>query len=137
MPCLSGSFDRSLGVVIQLGVVPSGTDLAQLGSNARLFPALLDTGASATCISPLVVSALGLAPIGKRPMVSATGAVPKNVYLVHLLVPFGQVAHFVRDAQVMEFDADQNTPFQILIGRDIICQGALTMSFDGHFTFSL
>jgi len=29
------------------------------------------------------------------------------------------------------------SPFQILVGRDIIGRGVLTLSFDGHFTFSL
>jgi len=26
--------------------------------------------------------------------------------------------------------------FDVLIGRDILCQGVFTMSFDGHVTFS-
>jgi len=41
--------------------------------------------------------------------------------------------------QVLEFaaPAGQSTGYQMLLGRDVICQGALTMSFDGHFTFAL
>jgi len=26
--------------------------------------------------------------------------------------------------------------FDVLVGRDILCQGVFTMSFDGHFTLS-
>lgn len=69
-------------------------------------------------------------------MTSATHSVPVLAYLVDLLVPFGQVFFTVRSAQVMEFQAT-NAPFQILLGRDILCRGVFTMSFDGHFTFSL
>jgi len=102
-----------------------------------MFPALLDTGASITCISLSVVQALNLVPIGMRPMVSATHAVPVNQYLVDLIFPFGSVIYIMSAMQVMEFVATNTTPFQILLGRDIICKGILTMSFDGHFTFSL
>ena len=28
-------------------------------------------------------------------------------------------------------------PFQVLTGRDIICQGVLNMDFSGRFTFSI
>jgi len=38
---------------------------------------------------------------------------------------------------LMEFAAPTASPYQVLLGRDIICRGALSVSFDGHFTFSL
>jgi hypothetical protein len=37
----------------------------------------------------------------------------------------------------MEFAGDPSRSFQMLLGRDILCRGTFTMSFDGHFTFSL
>jgi len=41
--------------------------------------ALLDTGASMTCVDPTVIAALGLAPTGMTQMITpSTGAVPHN-----------------------------------------------------------
>jgi hypothetical protein len=49
--------------------------------------------------------------------------------------------------QLMEFtpagapqageSSNPSSPFEILLGRDLLCRGAFTLSFDGHFTLSL
>jgi hypothetical protein len=70
-------------------------------------------------------------------MISATHSVPVNQYLVDLIFPIGKTGFIVSAIQVMEFVTSNNTPFQILVGRDILCQGLLTLSFDGHFSFGL
>jgi hypothetical protein len=75
--------------------------------------------------------------MGMRSMTSATHSVPVNVYLVDLLLPFGNAGFLVQGTQVMEFAPPGGSPFQILLGRDILCKGTFTLSFDGHFTFSL
>jgi predicted aspartyl protease len=106
-------------------------------TQATAFQALIDTGASGSCISPAVAQAVGLQPKGKRPMVSVTHAVPGNWYLADLIIPFGQIAIPVPGIEVMEFSAAGNSAYQILIGRDIICRGTFAMSFDGHFSLSL
>ena len=139
MPCLSGRFDPRTGPLINVGVLASGTlrPASAQPTQVPAFPSLIDTGASLTCISPNVAQTVGLQPIGKRSMVSATQAVPVNVYLVDFVLPFGAAGLVLQGTQVMEFSPGGNSPFQILVGRDIICQGILTMSFDGHFTFSL
>lgn len=138
MPCLSGRYDHSIGPLINVGILPPGT-LTPSGvtTSASLFPALLDTGASGTCISLSIASTLGLTAIGMRPMTSATHAVPMNVYLVDLAISFGAASLGLTGIQVMEFTPPGGSPFQVLIGRDIICRGVLTVSFDGHFSFCL
>jgi predicted aspartyl protease len=100
-------------------------------------PALIDTGASITCIAPTIVQALQLQPRGKRPVASATHVVPMNVYLVDLFLPFGAAGLVLDNQQVIEFAPAANSPFHALIGRDILARGVFTLSFDGHFTFSL
>jgi len=137
MPCLSGRFDPNIGPLINIGVLPVGVLTPSFSGNIATFPALIDTGASVTCISQNVVQAVSLQPIGLRPMVSATHSVPVNVYLVDLFLPFGAAGFVIQGIQVMEFVPEGNAPFQMLLGRDIICRGTLTLSFDGHFTFSL
>ncbi len=137
MPCLSGRFDPNIGPIINIGVLQAGILTPSFSGNIATFPALIDTGASVTCISQNVVQAVSLQPIGMRPMVSATHSVPVNVYLVDLFLPFGAAGFVIQGTQVMEFVPGGNAPFQMLLGRDVICKGTLTLSFDGHFTFSL
>lgn len=137
MPCLSSKFERGDGPVINTGILRAGIfDPINPKWDFHQFPALLDTGASATCISPTVITAASLKPIGKKPMISATESKPVNIYLVDILLPFGNAGVVKQDIQVMEF-ATGNKKYEILIGRDIICDGSLTISYDGHFTFCL
>ena len=137
MPCLSSSFDPAVGPIINIGVRGPDQSSARPGEQLQAFPALIDTGASITCISNAVIQAIGLLPIGMREMVSATHQSPVNVYLVDLIIPFGATAHIRQGMQVMEFNQVGHSPFQILLGRDIICIGVFNISFDGHYTFSL
>ena len=90
-----------------------------------------------TCISRHIVQALDLQPIGMRPMVSTTQQIPVNVFLVDLLLPFGADGLYKGGIQVLEFVAGRNSPFQALIGRDMICEGIFALGFDGHFTLCL
>ena len=61
---------------------------------------------------------------------------PVNSYHVALMLSFGSQSIVAPSLDVCEFDPG-SAPFQVLIGRDILCRGVLTMNFDGHFTFSL
>ena len=36
-----------------------------------------------------------------------------------------------------EFTSNSTTAYDMLVGRDIICQGVLTMDFSGRFSFSI
>jgi hypothetical protein len=139
MPALSGQFDPGIGPLINIGVLPAGllTPTTAQPMQLTAFPALLDTGASVTCVSPNVAQTVGLQPMGVRQMVSATHMVPVPVYLVDLVLPFGAAGFILSGAQVVEFSPSGGSAFQILVGRDIICRGVLTMSFDGHFSFAM
>ncbi len=139
MPCLSSKFDPGIAALINVGVLQPGALAPGAAPPTQIptFPALIDTGASSTCISPAIARTVGLRPMGMRPMVSATQSVPVNVYLADLLLPFGVAGFVMAGAQLMEFVPGGGSPYQILVGRDIICRGILTLSFDGHFTFSL
>ncbi len=70
-------------------------------------------------------------------MTSATHTVPVNVYLVDFVLPFGQTGLILPGHQVLEFQITGGGPYQILVGRDLLCQGVFTLSFDGHFTLAL
>jgi hypothetical protein len=88
-----------------------------------LIRALVDTGASCTCIDPGVLTPLGLTPTGQMPMLTpSTGAVPqlKNQYDVSLIIPSGPHTPLVFSAiPITESDLAVQG-IQALIGRDIL-----------------
>lgn len=136
MPCLSGDYDPTVGVILQVAVGPGGTLEQQPTGEVPVFSGLLDTGADVTCISNRVASHLGLQPTGKTEVVGATGTGVQNQYLIDLFLQFGNQYLGFTYHTVSAFGAG-SLPFDILIGRDIICAGVLTMDFAGRFTFSV
>lgn len=95
--------------------------------------ALIDTGASGTCIDPSVLSALGLSPTGSVPMLTpSTGAqpVPTDTYDVSLII-FATAQHLPlihHTVPVMRSELAVQG-IQALIGRDIL-KGCL-LTYDG------
>ncbi len=71
------------------------------------------------------------------PVHSAAGVHPANVYLADLILPFGPGGFGLSVKQIMEFAGPAGGPFQMLLGRDVLCDGVLTVNFDGTFTFCL
>ena len=147
MPCLSGSYDPKVGILLQVDILTGGTVAAAHrqaksagNAQAQLTAAgtrgLVDTGASQTCISPQLAKHLDLSPRGKIAIQGATGSRPVNAYHVDLMLSFGSQSGVIENLDVCEFDPGQ-APFQVLIGRDVLCRGVLTMDFSGRFTFSI
>lgn len=101
------------------------------------FAALVDTGADTTCITQSVADAVGLKPVGKIPMTSATHTTDVDAFIGDICIPFGNQMFLMPGVLLMKFETRPNAPFQVLLGRDVICKGSLTLSFDGHFTFCL
>lgn len=136
MPCLSGHFDPAQGIFINVTIAKPGkiTPTVPL-SNLKLptFTALVDTGATRTCISKTAAGVAELVATGKLPVISATQTVAMDVYLADLLLQFGNLGHLIKNIQIMEFNCPPTSPFQLLLGRDILTRGIFTMSFDGHF----
>jgi hypothetical protein len=99
--------------------------------------ALLDTGTTRTIIAPQVVQELGLQPTGKmRALVGTMQSGPVQTYCVTLVLPMHGDAGVFPALEVLEAPLEDG-PIQVLLGLDILCRGVLTMSYDGHFTFSL
>jgi hypothetical protein len=146
MPCISGNYTPAAGPILQLAVV--SIDLLRQAvanpaamSNPSMYNALLDTGASTTCVSEKVIADLALHPTGKTQMVGATGvkvvdqygfaiglmtsAQPTSAGLLTGQLSLLQVQGCVFDNPGMGFD--------VLLGRDILCQGSFSVTFDGRF----
>lgn len=106
--------------------------------------ALIDTGASHTCVDERTVQRLGLQPINVTTMRGATGSAPTCEYLARLTFP-GTPLQARDPASVLgvklnglaagNYDGYQG-PFIVLIGRDVLADCVLT--YDGpQGTFTL
>jgi hypothetical protein len=112
--------------------------------NLTMFAALLDTGASVTCVSNNVVQAIGLQPSGKTSMSGSTGqsTVEQYTFLVGFVFGTQQTPtravsgqlnlHLVQGCEFVS----HGFGFDVLIGRDILCKGRLSISFDGHYVLA-
>jgi hypothetical protein len=111
----------------------------------KMYMALIDTGASCTCISNKVIKDLGLTPSGKEQTfgVHGIGATNSYQFQIGLMFPQGQHPSGAVQASIaatpvngIEF-IPPGGGFDVLLGRDIICTGAFSMSFDGHAILSV
>lgn len=148
MPAFSGQFNWKPGLIWNVGFISGSVAPQQIAEQGGLHvcPALVDTGATTTCIAKSVATALGLEPRGKAGMQTAGGAVDVNVYSVRMAFLFGEQSdssgkkigkgEIINTViQAPEFEPGENT-YQALIGRDILKMGVLSMSYDGHFSFA-
>ncbi len=144
MPCLTAKFDVGTGPIINVGIALPGTYKPSEAPKAIFMPALIDTGASGTCISADAAINAGLSPFGKAQMTSASETRAMNTYLADLYLPFGDptksggvTSGVMQNMRVMEFN-HAGPHFQVLLGRDIIGKGLFQMiGYDGRLTLCL
>lgn len=111
---------------------------------AKRFPALIDTGASITMISPRVVSALGLEQVNARLIMGVHGRpASRPAYLSHVafyitvepknsdMLRLQVYSKVINGAELSE----ENT-FDVLLGMDVLTTGDFHLSRDGTFSFS-
>jgi predicted aspartyl protease len=150
MPSISITYNPSVGPLIQVAIWAPNYRPAQPSSASPLqmnmYAALVDTGASCTCISQKVIQDIGLNPIGKQQVGHAQGISAANSYQFQVVFAFPQsqgptgtiqanlMAHLVMG---VEFLPQPGSTFDVLLGRDVICKGNFSMSFDGHAILSL
>lgn len=101
------------------------------------FVALVDTGASRTCISSRIVDGLGLFPFGRKKVQTASGVHVVGSYLVDVLIPFDEAAKMIHYVEVVDFVNIKNSPFDVLLGRDVTCKGKLVIDRNVSFRFEM
>jgi hypothetical protein len=147
MPCITLPFDPAVGPLLNIGIAPAAALVsAQQGAplDVTACVALIDSGASITCVSAALAARVGLKLLGMRPVAHAQGMTAANLYLADVALPFGDISKGVAVAtmpiqsiQVMEFQPN-SAPFEALLGRDIICMGLLTIiGYDRRFTICM
>lgn len=88
--------------------------------------AMIDTGASGTCVDPSVLKSLSLTPTGKATVnTPTTGAAPeiKDQYDVSLAIPGALATHtplYIPTLAVIEAELLVQQGFHALIGRDVL-----------------
>lgn len=114
-----------LGVAFDPGVDPHPKTV--------LFNGIWDTGASSTCVSPSVVTQLGIAATGVRECKGASGPYRAHTYLVSALLklPGADGGVWVPELCVSEAALDA---FDVLIGMDIIALGDFAVTNHGGKT---
>ena len=144
MPCLSGQYNPDIGVILQVGIFPGGflANVKQKPSQTiesakgHILNGLVDTGADNTCISSTAAQSIKLSPVSKTAVHGATGSSQMNQYRIDFILEFGNQQIAMPNLIAIEYSAHSNH-YDVLIGRDIICRGVLTMDFSGHFSFSI
>lgn len=123
---------------IKIGLSQVAMDVLSAGGGSIKAPveanALIDTGASGSCINPEIVSALGLVSRGIAQIATpSTKAHPCNVFDVALHLPNGVL---IPTVQVIETPLEGQS-IQCLIGRDVLSMGVLIyIGYTNTFTLS-
>lgn len=111
-----GTFNKTYSAVVD--ALQTDCDIYSL--DGHLFHtdnAMWDTGATTTIISSRIVRQLQLKPYQQGGISGIGGASNTNTYLVHVLIPTGDV---VTNCEVMESDFED---YDVIIGMDIISLG--------------
>lgn len=152
MPCLAFPYTPNVGPLLQLSIQkvayrPSSANLQRMPEgNAQeaisSYMSLVDSGASCTCISPKVVRDVGLRPIGKQAVGGMHGRKVINTYQFRVVLlfpvgnnPAGGVLANAVAFNVTGVEFEPSASFDVLLGRDVLCQGQFSMGWDGHATF--
>ncbi|MBZ0253404.1 MAG: aspartyl protease family protein, partial [Candidatus Methylomirabilis sp.] len=98
--------------------------------------AMVDTGATATVVTPRIVTQLGLSPVGSMSVNTPNAATPNACYLYDVSVGF--LPNRARISSVRVIAATlSGQPIDCLIGRDILAKGILVyIGYDNQFTLS-
>lgn len=105
------------------------------------FTALLDTGATRTCVTEKVVQAIGLKRKGRVEIWNIKRNEIHWTYLFHVgvwpnstSVQQAQTVFGIGD-EIEGIDVGNNKFFDVLLGMDILAQGSFHLRKDGTFTF--
>ena len=124
MPILTAKLDnlRYLGPVMEVIVVPPKPIIDLLISEGKQIPrlkamALIDTGASSSCISQQIVDFLNLVPFDEQTVFTAGGESKQFFYDVGVMLPISQPNAHAIQAPCADLSRQ---PYQLLLGRDIL-----------------
>lgn len=126
---------------LQLLVEVSIGARAEPGAVRRTYTALIDTGATRTCLTQRIIKELQLEPRSKLLVASATSGPERRRAYGYSLGLFCSYEEGVQTLYVVphEFVApwfSDNENFDVLLGMDVLSQGRLIIEPSGKFSFS-
>lgn len=106
MPRIAGPFDPKNGVYVDVFISkPLSTyNEEDAERSKRKLSMLVDSGASRTAISPVIAQEIGLVPIGRKPLRSATGEVKAKQYHADLTCELFVPCLYLPDLSIIEFE---------------------------------
>lgn len=119
------------GPLIEVAIGPSMPIAQQLAEQGKPILgckaiALIDTGASSTCISDEIVGRLSLIPFDVQKIHTAGGISEQNLYDITIKLPDKVTKLIPVQAPCADLSGQ---PFQVLLGRDIL--SICTMFYNG------
>lgn len=146
MPHFTLTFTQGAPIIDMIIGVSGAKSQALIAAGQPLPPlqnvrALVDTGASCTCVDPMIFTALGLQPTGSAPMLTpSTGPIPidADTYDVGLAIPNGpNNGLIIHNMPVSASELFLAQGFHVLLGRDVLSKCILTYNGAvGIFIFS-
>lgn len=124
-------FDPHVGPCVEVSF--SSEPTMHMWSMPR-YTALLDTGASVTCISEKIANQLDLVPKGKRQVIGATGTALTNIYDLEIML-WSDGSGWGCPIEAALFSGTSTV--EVLIGRDILCRGLFVLDNSGRFSFAI
>ncbi|HEX4146210.1 MAG TPA: hypothetical protein VHY91_22100 [Pirellulales bacterium] len=145
MPVLNAAFMGGSPLVqVAIGVsMPRSNALVAAGRqppNPQLCLALLDTGASGTCVDPSILTSLALTPTGSTNVVTPSSAVPHQcgMFDVSLIIFMNNQQLHLASLTIPVMGLPLvHQGFAAIIGRDVLAQGMLVYNGkQGQLTLS-
>ena len=135
MPFISGNVSENRQIIIGVKIAPFAQQVPFDANKLQEYRALIDTGATSTCISEKVVSDLNLQSTGLSKVNTASGVAIQQQYIFAVQVPMQNgTPIFSTQGTVMPVTSDK---FDVLLGMDVLVRGSLKVDFDGHFSLYL
>ena len=118
---------RSAGPIIEVVIIPPQPVAEILKKEGKPIlsikvVALIDTGASSTCISKVIVDTLNLIPFDAQIVLTAGGESQQFLYDIGIILPITQPNILTVQAPCADLSKQ---PFSVLIGRDILSRCTL------------
>jgi hypothetical protein len=123
--------------LIEVVIVPSQPVIEMLRKNGLQIPstkamALIDTGASSTCISKIIVEQLKLNPFDIQLVNTAAGESRQLLYDIGVALPISQPNTLAVQSPCADLSKQS---FQVLLGRDVLSHCTLFYNgSDNSFT---
>jgi hypothetical protein len=135
-------------VVVESIVSQPESDSAytNLALPVRPYRALIDTGATISCVCKHVVKSMNLRPYGRIPMIGSTGQSFHKTYIVTLGLMYGwegQADYAPNPTSFYQIDPgevaeiENNAWFDLIIGTDILTRFTFTLRKGGAFSLDL